>query len=100
MIYESETYNILSLKAVVHGQVQGVYFRAFVLEKARQLGLKGIVRNLSTGEDVEVEAEGKKEDLEKLESYLKQGPEAAKIDNLTVQWTKPCYKYPDFRILY
>jgi acylphosphatase len=91
--------NFLSLKVVAHGLVQGVSFRAFVLEKARQLELKGIVRNLPSGEDVEIKAEGKKENLEKLLVYLKQGPRLAKIDNLTVAWTKPGNEYTDFKIV-
>ena len=38
--------NPASLHAVIHGQVQGVSFRAFVVERANELGLTGEVRNL------------------------------------------------------
>jgi acylphosphatase len=62
----------LSFRAIAHGRVQGVSYRAFVLKKARQPRLNGIVYNLSTGEDVEVIAEGKKEDSESLLVYLNQ----------------------------
>jgi acylphosphatase len=100
MINKSEICDVSSFIAVAHGQVQGVYFRAFILDKASQLGLKGTVRNLPTGVDLEVQAEGKKENLEKLLNYLKQGPKMAIIDNLTVEWTNPCHRYIDFRIIY
>jgi hypothetical protein len=45
------------LHAVVHGRVQGVGFRYFVMREARALGLSGWVRNQADG-SVEVEAEG------------------------------------------
>jgi acylphosphatase len=100
MIDRSEMSDVISFTAVVHGQVQGVSFRAFILDKARLLGLKGVVRNLPTGDEIEVKAEGEKEKLNKLIMYLKQGPRMARIDNLTVEWTKPSYAYTDFRIIY
>jgi acylphosphatase len=90
----------LSFRAIAHGRVQGVSYRAFVLEKARQLGLHGIVHNLSTGEDVEIIAEGKKEDLESLLVYLKQGPRLAILEELTITWIQEGHKYLDFDIKY
>jgi acylphosphatase len=96
----SEFVDYFSFRAIAHGRVQGVCYRAFVLEKARQLDIKGVVRNLPTGEDVEVEAEGKKEDLESLLVYLKQGPRLAILENVTVIWKKPGNKYIDFKIVY
>jgi acylphosphatase len=92
--------NDLSFRAVAHGRVQGVSYRAFVLEKARQLGINGTVYNLSTGEDVEIIAEGKKEDLESLLVYLKQGPHLAILEELAVIWIKSGHKYTDFNIKY
>ena len=38
-----------SLEASVGGLVQGVFFRAFVARRARELGLVGYVRNLPDG---------------------------------------------------
>ena len=34
---------------IVTGRVQGVFFRAFVVERAHALGLRGWVRNLTDG---------------------------------------------------
>ena len=53
------------LHSRIEGYVQGVGFRYFVLEKAQDLGLTGWVRNCTNG-DVEVLAEGTREQLEKL----------------------------------
>ena len=87
-----------SIHATVHGIVQGVFFRAYIKEKARELGLTGFVRNLPTGRDLEVVAEGEKEKLETLLDYLKVGPPAAKVEKVTVTWSRASGKYPQFFI--
>jgi acylphosphatase len=60
----------------VHGQVQGVGFRFFVLRHARALGLRGFVRNLPSGA-VEVVAAGPESALSQLERELRIGPRLA-----------------------
>lgn len=67
----------------IQGRVQGVGFRQFVQEKARELGLVGYVRNLKDG-DVELQAEGPEEDLDRLLETLRQGPPAARVDNVKI----------------
>ncbi len=52
--------DLASVKAVVYGYVQGVFFRDFVSRQAAQLGLTGYVRNLPGGKAVEVHAEGER----------------------------------------
>ena len=86
-----------SLQAFVKGHVQGVFFRAFVLEKAELLDLNGYVCNLPTGE-VEVRAEGSKANLESLIVYLKKGPPASRVDEVTTQWSNYRGKYSHFMI--
>jgi acylphosphatase len=88
-----------ALQALVYGHVQGVFFRAFVQEKAESLGINGYVRNLPTGE-VEVFAEGNTAELEKLVENLKIGPPAAKVTDLKLQWLKYSGKYSQFFIKY
>lgn len=87
-----------SFQAFVEGHVQGVSFRAFVLEKAELLDLKGYVRNLPTGE-VEVHAEGSKAKLESLLIFLKKGPPASRVDEVKIQWSKYRGKYSHFMIM-
>ena len=72
--------DLASVRAIVYGDVQGVFFRAFASRQARELGLTGYVRNLPDGESVEVEAEGERNKLEELIGYLKVGPPAAKVE--------------------
>jgi acylphosphatase len=90
--------NYLKLHVNVHGRVQGVYFRNFVEEKARELELNGFVRNMPGGVDLDVEAEGDKEKLDKLLEYLKVGPPDAIIEKVTVHWSKYTGKYYGFFI--
>ena len=69
------------LHAVVRGQVQGVGFRWFVREQARQLGVRGWVRNRADG-SVEVEAEGDIGTLQQLRRVLARGPVGAHVSSV------------------
>jgi len=85
------------LKAIVHGKVQGVYYRAFVSRAAKSLSLKGYVRNIDSG-DVELEAEGTKDVLEELLIHLKAGPEGAVVEKIDVAWSECAGKYSAFDV--
>lgn len=73
------------LRAIVHGKVQGVSFRAATREEASRLGLFGWVKNLSNG-NVEVEAEGDDTALAAFASWLAHGPPRAKVDAVEASW--------------
>lgn len=68
-------------RLVVSGRVQGVGFRWFTAEAARQEGLVGWVRNLEDGR-VDVFAEGDADALARFEWRLWQGPPAARVDDV------------------
>ena len=63
------------------GRVQGVGYRAFVLDNARVLGLAGWVRNHSDG-TVEGLAEGSLQILEAFRVALRGGPPWANVSTL------------------
>lgn len=88
-----------SLRATVHGRVQGVFFRAFVEDRAVQLNLTGYVRN-RPGNIVEVNAEGDKPDLEKLVDFLKAGPPGSRVDSVDVEWVEYTANFKDFSARY
>ena len=92
--------DLASVQAVVHGRVQGVFFRAFTCRQARELGLNGYVRNLPNGDAVEVQAEGEKDRLERLIEYLKVGPPGAKVEKIITNWSEYTGNYPGFNIRY
>lgn len=73
------------LEARVTGRVQGVGFRQFVRYHARRLGLTGWVRNEPDG-SVYLVAEGPQELLQQLLQGVRQGPPAARINDVQVHW--------------
>ena len=87
-----------SIKVLVHGRVQGVYFRDFTCRKAAEYDLSGYVKNLSDGKSVEVYAEGEKTSLEKLVSHLKVGPPNAVIEKVTTSYGDYTGSYNGFDI--
>jgi acylphosphatase len=72
----------------VTGRVQGVFFRAWTREQARELGVSGWVRNCSDG-SVEAHAEGDAEAIDRLIELLRKGPSGARVDHLNVDDAKP-----------
>jgi acylphosphatase len=74
------------LRAVVHGAVQGVGFRYFILRKGQELGLNGWVRNNDDG-TVELVAEGPRKALERLNEAAAEGPRMARVQRVEVAWS-------------
>jgi len=96
----NEMANMARLSATVYGRVQGVYFRYFVRNIARELGLKGYVRNLGSGDAVEVQAEGEKSQLDRLLEQLKVGPPGAWVKRVEIDWSDYSGQSPNFSIRY
>ncbi len=91
--------DMVHLNALVHGRVQGVYYRAFASRLAKSLSLKGYVRNTAAG-DVEVEIEGPKDKIEELLRHLKIGPPDAIIEKIDMKWSGYTGKYTGFDVRY
>lgn len=75
----------IRLHLLVTGRVQGVWYRATTRAEARDLGLRGWVRNLPDGR-VEVLAEGPRGALEALLAWCHRGPPLARVDQIQVTW--------------
>ncbi|MDD3311725.1 acylphosphatase [Pseudodesulfovibrio sp.] len=75
------------LRAVVHGMVQGVWFRGWTCDAARELGLSGWVRNRRDGA-VELAARGGREALERFLARLHEGPPLARVSRVDAQWAE------------
>lgn len=69
------------LHVLVRGRVQGVGFRWFVREAAREAKLAGWVRNRQDGA-VEVEAEGTVAALEAFRAVVARGPDGAVVTSV------------------
>lgn len=80
----------------ISGAVQGVGYRQFVKNNARQLGLTGWVRNSEDG-GVEAVFCGEKESIEKLIALCKKGPFLAEVKQVGFEWEEP-EKFKEFQI--
>jgi acylphosphatase len=83
----------------VFGRVQGVCFRAYAQKRALDLGLSGFVRNMPDG-SVYMEAEGKKEALDALVEWSRQGPSAARVNDIQVNYSDYPRNFRGFEIRY
>ncbi|PWH11958.1 MAG: acylphosphatase [Anaerolineae bacterium] len=81
----------------VRGRVQGVGFRAFVVDTAQRLGLTGWVRNVGW-DTVETVAEGPQAALQELVEALKTGPRIARVDECRVEEEPFSGEFPRFEM--
>jgi len=68
---------------VVSGRVQGVYFRAFTRNKAKQLGITGSATNLADGR-VDIIAQGGSEAIGQFIAWCRKGPITARVDHIGI----------------
>ncbi|MEO0122811.1 MAG: acylphosphatase [candidate division WOR-3 bacterium] len=83
----------------ISGRVQGVFFRVHTQELAQRLGITGWVKNLDDGR-VEIIAEGKETDLQKLIDWCWQGPPGARVDDVEIVYEEPTSEFRSFDIKY
>ena len=89
----------ISVRLLVRGKVQGVYFRFNLQQVAMKNSVVGWVRNLPDG-NVEALLEGKKEDVNQVVQWSKIGPENARVYEVKMDYGQYTGKYKDFMIRY
>jgi acylphosphatase len=87
----------ITRRYLVQGRVQGVGFRWFVEREAQILGITGWVRNNYDG-TVETLATGTRHQHAELHKRLRQGPRAARVDNIEVIEAQAVAGLKTFRI--
>jgi acylphosphatase len=75
---------VITRHLVIHGRVQGVYFRDSMRQQARRLGVTGWVRNRRDG-TVEAVVSGKPDTIEKITEWARHGPPTAKVTDIQVE---------------
>ena len=75
-------------RAIVHGRVQGVFFRDSVQRLAERLGVSGWVRNNWDG-TVEAVLEGDREGVDRVVGFMREGPRGARVDHVEVADEEP-----------
>ena len=66
-------------RVAVRGRVQGVFFRETTRRRALAEGVAGWVRNRPDG-TVEAVFEGEREGVERLVTFVREGPRGARVD--------------------
>jgi acylphosphatase len=79
---------VIRRRVVVHGLVQGVFFRDTVTRRARAAGVSGWVRNTWDG-TVEAVFEGEPDGVERLLVLCREGPRGARVDRVEIVEEEP-----------
>ena len=69
-------------------EVQGVFFRQWTVDQARQLGVSGWVRNCPDG-TVEAQLSGDEQAVTQLIDRMRRGPPAAEVEQMRVDEVPP-----------
>ena len=75
-------------RVVVHGFVQGVFFRDTVRRRAQAASVNGWVRNTWNG-TVEAVFEGEADAVDRLVDFCRRGPSGARVDRVEVSDESP-----------
>lgn len=86
-----------TIRMIVKGKVQGVYYRASAKKTADQLNISGWIKNLPD-RNVEIKASASEENLQKFIDYCRQGPPGAAVQEIVVE-DIPEELFNDFRII-
>lgn len=85
-----------TIRIIIKGNVQGVFFRANAERLAGLLNIKGYVKNKE--KNVEIVAQGEEKDLNQLIEFCKRGPEGARVSDIEIKNEKP-KNFKCFRIV-
>jgi len=76
--------NRQTLHLVIHGRVQGVFFRDSMRREAQRLGIAGWVRNRSDG-TVEAAVQGESADVDAIVRWARRGPDRAQVERVEIE---------------
>ena len=82
----------------VFGRVQGVGFRFFTLQEAKQIGITGYVKNREDG-SVAVVAQGSEAQIQQLRLWLSKGPRTSQVERVIEQNYQANERFEQFVIL-
>jgi acylphosphatase len=91
--------DFLRAHAIIHGRVQGVFFRAGTRDEALRIGVGGWVRNLPDG-SVEALFEGETLKVEEVLGWCHKGPSGARVNTVDVTFEPYKGEFKGFDIRY
>ena len=88
----------MTVRIIIRGKVQGVFFRKSAKDIADNLGVVGWIRNNRDG-SVESLATGEKESLDSYIQWCRKGPGLAEVENLEVEWIGTEETFDSFEVI-
>lgn len=88
MVAGEDPKTVVAVHVVVHGDVQGVFFRGSCRTQAESRGVVGWARNEYDG-TVSAHFEGSREAVEALVAWARKGPPPAHVDRVDVRQVEP-----------
>ena len=82
---------------IVTGLVHGVGYRSYTKNYAKQLELKGFVRNVRDNK-IEIVVEGYEKGINTFLQILRKGSWGAKVEDIEIDWENPTNEFQDFEI--
>jgi acylphosphatase len=79
---------IKRLHLVIHGAVQGVYFRDYSKAEALKLGVAGWIQNMSNG-TVEAVIEGEDDQVSLMLDWLEVGSPGSEVEKIVAREERP-----------
>jgi len=79
---------LIRRRVIVHGHVQGVFFRDATRRRANAHGVAGWIRNRPDG-TVEAVFEGDPDAVEAMVAFCHEGPRGARVDRVEVSEEPP-----------
>jgi acylphosphatase len=91
--------DMVEMKCIIYGHVQGVQYRVYAQDSAVALDLVGYVKNNPDG-SVEVLAQGLPDVLKAFVEYLYEGSLLAKVESVSVEWQTARKTFTEFSVLH
>lgn len=86
-----------TIRLLIKGKVQGVFYRATAKKVADLLGIQGWIRNLPN-DNVEITATAAEDVLQKFIDWCKQGPPKARVNEVIIEEIA-CEEFKGFEII-
>ena len=86
-----------TIRIYISGNVQGVFFRKFLEDKANELNIRGFCRNLEDGR-VEIVVEGRDERVNEMLEICKKGSAHADVKDIQIQELRH-QGFKDFKVM-
>ena len=86
-----------TIRLIIKGKVQGVFYRATAKDIADELGVKGSIKNLPD-RNVEITASASEDILQKFIEWCKQGPPKARVEEVIIEELN-LQQFNEFRII-